>query len=112
MPLATDQKVGGSSPSERARPEATCDHETASTVAKTVAKPLTSRSEQLIDRVGRFLAKHRRDMDVGVHRDADLSVPEHLHDGPRGNGLGKQERGTPVPQVMQPEPRTPDMAAF
>jgi hypothetical protein len=29
---------------------------------------------------------------VGVHRDADLSVPEHLHDDPIGNALGKQQR--------------------
>ena len=64
-------------------------------------KPLTSSSEQLVDGVGRLLAKHRQDMRVGVHRDADLRVPEHLHDGPRGNALGKQERRAPMPQIMR-----------
>jgi hypothetical protein len=34
--LATDQKAGGSSPSEHARPEATYDHERAFTDAKAV----------------------------------------------------------------------------
>src|SRR6266566_7280905 len=102
--LTTDQKVGGSSPSERASPEATCDHEVAFTVASTVAKPLTSGSEQLIDRAGRLLAQHRQDMRVGVHRDADLRVTEHLHDDPIWNAFRKQESRTAVPQVMQPEP--------
>jgi hypothetical protein len=37
---STDLKAGGSSPSERARPQATCDHEP----APTVAKPLTLRT--------------------------------------------------------------------
>src|SRR5215468_3161443 len=31
--VATDQKVGGSSPSERASPKAACDHEVAATAA-------------------------------------------------------------------------------
>ena len=38
LPVTTDQKVGGSSPSERASPEAICDHEMASTLAETIAK--------------------------------------------------------------------------
>jgi hypothetical protein len=67
-------------------------------------KRLTSRSEQLVHGVGRLLAKHRKDVRVGVHRDADLRVPEHLHDDLIGNALGKQQRCAPVPQVMQPEP--------
>ena len=54
-------------------------------------KPLTSGSEQLVYGVGRLLAKHRQDMGVGVHRGADLRVPEHLHDDPIGNPLGKQQ---------------------
>jgi hypothetical protein len=45
-----------------------------------LAKPLTSGSEQLVYGTGRLLAKHRQDMSVGVHRDADLRVPKHLHD--------------------------------
>jgi hypothetical protein len=67
-------------------------------------KPLTSRPEQLIDGVGRLLAKHRQDVGVGVHCHPNLGVPEHIHDGPRGHTLGKKERGTSVPQVMQPQP--------
>ena len=38
MTQSTDQKVGGLSPSERASPEATSDHEVASTIANAVAK--------------------------------------------------------------------------
>ena len=64
-------------------------------------KSVTSYSEQLIDGVGRLLAQHRQDMRVGVHRDADLRVPEHLHDDPIRNALGKQSRCTPRPQVTQ-----------
>jgi hypothetical protein len=60
-------------------------------------KPLTSRFEQLVYGVGRLLAKHRQDMSVGVHRDADLRVPEHLHDDPIRDALGKQQRCAPVP---------------
>jgi hypothetical protein len=45
-------------------------------------KPLTSRSEQLVYGVGRLLAKHPQDVRVGVYRDADLRVPEYLHDDP------------------------------
>ena len=66
-------------------------------------KRLMSRSEQLVYGVGRFLPKHRQDVRVGVHRHADLRVPEHLHDDPIGNALRKQQRCAPVPQVMQPE---------
>ena len=60
-------------------------------------------SEQL-DRVSPSWRSTLQDMSVGVHLDGDLSVPEHLHDGPRGNALGKQERRAPVPQIMQPQP--------
>jgi len=71
---------------------------------KPLTSPLTSHPEQLVDGVGRLLAKHRQDVGVGVHRDPDLRVTEHIHDGPRRDALGEQERGTTVPQVMQPEP--------
>ena len=63
-------------------------------------KPLMSRPEQLVDGVGRLLAKHRQDVSVGVHRHPDLCVPEHVHDGPGGYALGEQERGTSMPQVV------------
>jgi hypothetical protein len=45
-------------------------------------KPLTSGSEELVDGIGRLLAKHRQDVRVGVHRDVDPRVAEHLHDDP------------------------------
>jgi hypothetical protein len=38
--------------------------------------------EQLIDRVGSFLAKRWQHVRVGVHRHADPGVPEHFHDRP------------------------------
>jgi hypothetical protein len=52
-------------------------------------KPFTSGPEQLIDGIGLLLAKHRQDMRVGIHRDPDLRLPEHVHDGPRGHTLAK-----------------------
>jgi Fur family transcriptional regulator, ferric uptake regulator len=38
--------------------------------------------KQLIDRVGRLLAKRWQHVCVGVHRHADTGVPEHFHDRP------------------------------
>jgi hypothetical protein len=48
-------------------------------------KPLASGSEQLVYGVGCLLAKHRRDVRAGVHRDANFRVPEYLHDDPIRN---------------------------
>ena len=48
-------------------------------------KPPMSRSEQLIHGVRRLLTQHRQDMRVGVHRDTDLRVPQHLHNDPIRN---------------------------
>jgi hypothetical protein len=52
-------------------------------------KPLASGSEHLVYGVGCLLAKHRRDVRAGVHRDANFRVPEYLHDDPIRNALGK-----------------------
>ena len=73
-----DQKVGGSSSSgldtsERTRPEVL----PITMRPLLLPKALTSDSEQLVDGVGRFLAKHWKDVRVGIHRGANLRVPEH-----------------------------------
>ena len=43
-------------------------------------------------------------MRVGVHRHADLAVPEHFHDGAGRDTLSQEERRASVPQVVQTEP--------
>jgi hypothetical protein len=40
-------------------------------------------SEQLINGVGSLLPKLGQNVRVGIHRDADLGVTKHLHDGAR-----------------------------
>ena len=72
LPTTTDQKVGGSSSSERARPQATSDRGMAFTVAAIAAEiaHFTLRTARRW-RVGRRLAKHR-EADGGVSRQQRL----------------------------------------
>jgi 2-polyprenyl-3-methyl-5-hydroxy-6-metoxy-1,4-benzoquinol methylase len=58
----------------------------------------SSRTEQLVGRVGCLFAQLRQHVSVGVHRDADLGVPEHLHDCSGGDAPGEQESRTSVPR--------------
>ena len=44
-------------------------------------------------------------MAVGVERQADLRVPERLHDGSRVNALCEQQRRRRVPQIVKPDGR-------
>ena len=43
------------------------------------------------------------DVSVEVHRDGDLRVSEDLHDQPRVNALGRQQRGAGEATVPAPE---------
>ena len=79
-----DQKVGGSSSSGLDTSERTRTEALPITMRPLLLpKALTSDSEQLVDGVGRFLAKHWQDVRVGIHRDVDPRVAEHLHDDRR-----------------------------
>lgn len=41
------------------------------------------------------------DVGIDVHRDADLTVAEDLHDDPRRDAGRRQQRGAAVPRVVQ-----------
>jgi len=85
---STDLKVEGSSPrAPGQRPLLVL--EWPFLLPTLLPKPLASGSEQLVYGVGCLLAKHRQDVRVGVHRDANFRVPEYLHDDPIRNALGK-----------------------
>ena len=64
---------------------------------------LPSRSEQLVHSVCCLLPELGEHVRIRIHRHADLTVAEHLHDGPRRDALSQQERRTSVPQVLEPE---------
>jgi hypothetical protein len=98
--LTTDQKVGGSSPSERAQVSGHFRKRGGRFCCQNCCQ---SCPEQVVHRVIGLLPKLGQDVRVGVHRDTDLAVPEHLHDGPRGNTLSQEDRCAPVPQVVQPQ---------
>ena len=102
--MPTDQKVGGSSPSERAQvnsPLRSCSHPYCCQLA---AKP-SSGPEQLIDGIGCLLAKRRQHVRVGVHRHADPECPSTSMIAREGNPCGEHECRAAVPQVVKPEPR-------
>jgi hypothetical protein len=43
------------------------------------------------------MAELRQHMGIGVHRDADLGVPEDLHDRARWDARGEQEGRASMP---------------
>src|SRR5258706_12090069 len=45
--------------------------------------------------------ERREYMRIRVERQADLRMPERLHDRPRIDALGQQERGGRVPQIVE-----------
>jgi hypothetical protein len=46
---------------------------------------------------------------MGVQRDADVGVPQPLRNDLRVHTCGEGERGPAVAQVVQPDPREPEL---
>jgi hypothetical protein len=59
------------------------------------------RAEQGVHLLGGGSPEGWDDMAVRVERQADLAVSEGLHDDPRRNALGQEERGAGVAEVME-----------
>jgi hypothetical protein len=59
-------------------------------------------------RPGGHLSQSRYDVAVGVQRDGDARVPEHLRDYLGVPAFRQQQRGTGVPEVVEPYVGQPD----
>src|SRR5215207_4522389 len=72
------------------------------------AEPLTAAfdgnrsDEQLIHAVRRLTLRQRHHVPVGVHCDGDSGMAKCFHHHARRYPLSEQERGTRVPQVVEP----------
>lgn len=67
-----------------------------------------SGAEEVFHAVGRLALQAREHVAVGIERQRDLQVPEHLHDDTCWNPLCEQERRARVSEIAEalpPEPR-------
>ena len=63
--------------------------------------------QHVSDRLGRLDLRGRRDVGVGVEREARAEVPEHAADRFDVHTVLERERGERVPQIVHPEHRQP-----
>jgi len=66
---------------------------------------LSGRRQDGVHLRGRVGLQGGHQVRVRVHREADLGVPERLHDRAAGNPLGQEQRRSGMPEIVKPDRR-------